>query len=194
MWLAGTVGGIAALLTSPFELISIRQSLDAQLPKAWRRNYGDPLAALDSLKKGPGLWHGASINVLRHILLNISLTGPYDRMHQRLWITFGDYGHVQPLSLVFASFVASVVTLPIDNLRTRWMQRHSDPLRNRVNAPTIAQYASLTYNIEGHLYSPWVGFYTYFTYMLVYCTLTVGITDYVTTGIKRRNKLESWQI
>jgi solute carrier family 25 oxoglutarate transporter 11 len=81
MLLAGTVGGIAAFLTSPLELISIRQSLDTQIPKAWRRNYGSPQSALEAVKKSPGLWHGASINVLLHVLLNISLTAPYDWLH-----------------------------------------------------------------------------------------------------------------
>lgn len=194
MWLAGTVGGIAAFLTSPFELISIRQTLDTQIPKAWRRNYGEPFSAFESLKKGTGLWHGASINVLRHVLLNISLTAPFDWLHERLWIIFGDYGHVKPLSLAFAALVASVVTLPVDNLRTKWMQRHYDPTRNRINASTPLEYAKLTYLVEGHLFSPWVGFYTYFTYMLLYSALTVGITDSITTGIKRRKGLENWQI
>lgn len=194
MWLAGAVGGLAALVTSPFELISIRQSLDTQIPKAWRRNYTDVNSAFELLAQGKELWRGASINVIRHVLLNISLTGPYDWMHERLWIIFGDYGHVQPLSLIFATAVASAVTLPFDNLRTKWMQRHVDPARNRINASSITQFAYLSYVTEGHLYSPWVGFYTYFTYMLVYGALTVGITDFVTTGMKRHAKLEDWQI
>lgn len=51
MVLAGTVGGIAAYLTSPFELISVRQSLDTQIPKAWRRGYDSaPIKAIQSLK------------------------------------------------------------------------------------------------------------------------------------------------
>lgn len=138
MWLAGTVGGIAALFTSPFELISIRQSLDTQILKAWRRNYADPFSALEALKKGSGIWHGAGVNVLRHVLLNISLTAPFDWLHERMWIVFGDYGHVKPVSLIFAALVSSIITLPVDNLRTKWMQRHCDPTRNRINAPTAA--------------------------------------------------------
>lgn len=51
MILSGTVGGIAALITSPFELVSVRQSLDTQITKSWRRNYpSNPLAAISSIK------------------------------------------------------------------------------------------------------------------------------------------------
>lgn len=45
------------------------------------------------------------------------------------------------------------------------------------------------------MFSPWVGFYTYYTKMLIFTALTVAITDSVTTALKRREKsLLSWQI
>lgn len=37
--LSGAVGGIAAYVTSPLTLISIRQILDTQTKPEWRRNY-----------------------------------------------------------------------------------------------------------------------------------------------------------
>lgn len=139
MILSGTVGGIAAFLTSPFELVSVRQSLDTQIPKAWRRNYdASPMKAVQSLKSnGECIWKGSGLNVTRHVLLNASLTGPYDYVHEKLWIIFGDYGHVKPIAVALSALVGSIVTLPFDNFMTKWMQRHSDPTRNRVNAPSL---------------------------------------------------------
>jgi hypothetical protein len=51
-----------------------------------------------------------------------------------LWIVFGDYGFVKPLSLAFACAVGTITTLPIDYVKTRLMQMHADPLKNRINS------------------------------------------------------------
>lgn len=127
--------------------------------------------------------------------MNASLTAPYDYVHERLWIIFGDYGHVKPIAIAVSALVGSVVTLPFDNFMTKWMQRHTDVTRNRVNAPTVVQYIGKCIEVEGHLFSPWVGFYTYYTKMVIFTALTVGITDSITTALKRREKrLLEWQI
>lgn len=196
MLLSGFVGGVAAFVTSPLELVSIRQICDTQTQKIWRRNYTDPISALSSIKrKGNSIWKGSGLNVMRHVMLNISLTAPYDWVHERLWIIFGDYGHVQPISLLVASFVASVVTLPFDNWRTKWMNNHTDPSANRINAKTTIGFIDKCVRNEGSMLSPWVGFYPYYLSVLVYATLTVYITDTVTTRIKRGHpELQSWMI
>jgi len=36
------------------------------------------------------LFRGGFSNVLRVIVLNASLTGPYDYLNEKMWITFGD--------------------------------------------------------------------------------------------------------
>lgn len=196
MVLSGFVGGLAAFVSSPFELVSIRQICDTQTHKAWRRNYTGVLSALESIKrKGNNIWRGSGLNVWRHVLLNMSLTGPYDWLNERLWIIFGDYGFVKPISLLFAATVGSIVTLPFDNWRTKWMNMHSDPNGNRINAPHIIAYIDKSMMNEGSLLSPWVGFYPYLMSMIVYTALTVGITDSITTRIKQgHSELESWMI
>ena len=49
MWIAGFAGGLAAYLTTPFTLISIRQILDPQIKPEWRRNYGGVGSAFNNL-------------------------------------------------------------------------------------------------------------------------------------------------
>ena len=59
MILGAIAGGIAGFVTSPLELISVRQILDTQTKQEWRRNYssiGDSIAALRS---NGSLWRGA---------------------------------------------------------------------------------------------------------------------------------------
>lgn len=131
MWIAGVSGGIAAYVTTPFTLISIRQILDSQTRPEWRRNYEGVGATLTKL--GDKKFTGAYVNVLRHVLINITLTAPFDYFHESLYLRFGDYGFVGPLSIFLAAAVSSFICLPIDNVRTRIMNAHSDPSRNRLN-------------------------------------------------------------
>ena len=59
--------------------------------------------------------------------MNISLTGPYDYVLESMWTRFGDYFFVEPCALIVSAMVGSAVTLPMDNIRTRLMQAHSNP-------------------------------------------------------------------
>jgi hypothetical protein len=49
MLIAGFSGGVAAYITTPFSLISIRQILDSQIRPEWRRNYDGVGSALTKL-------------------------------------------------------------------------------------------------------------------------------------------------
>lgn len=122
MEIAGLSGGIAAFVTTPFTLISIRSILDSHTRPEWRRNYEGINGALTKL--GDKKFTGAYVNVLRHVLINITLTAPFDYFHEALYLRFGDYGFVRPLSVFLAAAVSSVITLPIDNIRTRIMNAH----------------------------------------------------------------------
>ena len=125
MIIAGFSGGVAALITTPFSLISIRQILDSQIKPEWRRNYGKLGSALSAL--GDAKFRGSFENVVRHIFLNISLTAPYNYFHESLYIKFGDYGFVEPIALGLAAAVSTFIVLPFDTARTRVMQYQDQP-------------------------------------------------------------------
>lgn len=131
--IAGIAGGIAAYVTTPFTLVSIRQILDTQIKKEWRRNYSGVSEGLSALKSENATYKGSFANVMRHVVLNASLTGPYDYFHEGLYVRFGDFDFVRPTALFLASVVSSCFTLPFDNVRTRLMNLHSEADRNKVN-------------------------------------------------------------
>ena len=192
MWISGFSGGVAALVTSPLSLISIRQILDSQTRPEWRRNYqsiGDGLNKLGNQK-----YQGAFENVVRHVLLNITLTGPFDYFHEALYLRFGDYGFVRPLAIFLASLTSAALTLPFDNARTRIMNAHSDPSRNRLNYKGMLDVFGKSFLYEKSNFALWAGFFAYFGSTLVYASLTVGITSGVTNALKRANGLKEWQI
>jgi hypothetical protein len=137
-WISGFAGAVGAVVSHPFSVISIRQILDGQINTEWRRNYSSsPLEALGQLRAAGETFQGLKVNVLRHILYNVSITGPYDYFKEGLFTRFGEWGFVNPLALLIATGVASIVTLPFDNLRTRRVQLHSQPERNRINFSSI---------------------------------------------------------
>lgn len=125
--IGGVAGGVAAFLTTPLTVISIRQILDTQIRKEWRRNYTGIGEGLSALKSENSTYRGSFANVLRHVVLNASLTGPFDYFHEGLYIRFGDYDFVKPTALFLAAVVSSCVTLPFDNLRTRLMNVQIHP-------------------------------------------------------------------
>ena len=99
--------------------------MDSQIKPEWRRNYGSVGEGLNKL--GNEKFKGAGINVFRHVLLNATLTAPFDFFNEGLYLRFGDYGFVKPLALTLASLVSAMVTLPFDNVRTRIMYAHPQP-------------------------------------------------------------------
>ena len=192
MVIAGFSGGVASLVTSPLALINIRQILDTQIRPEWRRNYTNISQSLQQL--GDKKWNGSLAHVLRHVLLNISLTAPFDYFHEGLYLRFGDYGFVRPLAIFLAALVGSAVTLPFDNARTRLMYAHSSQERNKLNYTGIVDLFAKSARYEKSRFALWAGFYSYFSSNLIYAYLTVGVTSGTTTYLKRKNGLKEWQI
>lgn len=44
-----------------------------------------------------GIFKGAHVHALKHLVLNVSLTGPFDFMNEKMWICFGDTGYNKPM-------------------------------------------------------------------------------------------------
>lgn len=73
-------------------------------------------------------------NVLKHVVLNLSMTGPYDYFKEGFYTRFGEYGFVNPLALSLAAFSGAFFTLPFDNIKTKLMQEFQlQPDRNRIS-------------------------------------------------------------
>ena len=192
--LSGTVGGIAAYLTTPFTIISIRQILDTQIKPEWRRNYTGVSSALQQLKTTNSQFKGSWANVIKHVALNVSLTSPFDYFNEGLYTRFGDYDFVKPTALLLAAICSSFVTLPFDNARTKIMNSHSNPQRNRVNYKNYNDVFKKIIEVEGNPKSLWAGLTTYICATYLYAWLTVGITDSFTSSWKRKEGLIEWQV
>ena len=187
-------GGVAAYFTTPFTLISIRQILDTQINKEWRRNYTTVQGGLAALKAENSTYKGSFANIVRHVVLNASLTGPYDYFHEAFFIRFGEFDFVKPTAMFLASLVSTICTLPFDNVRTRLMNQQIIPERNRINYRSYIDVFAKQLIIEPNPRGLWAGFYTYLLGTYVYAWLTVGITEAFTDSWKRKAGLLEWQI
>jgi len=98
------------------------------------------------------------------------------------------------LALLLATGVAALVTLPFDNIRTRWVQLHKQPERNRINFTGIIDAWAKARSVEVHPFCLWAGFYTYYPQLFIYAFLTVGITNAFTESWKKKEGLLEWQI
>ena len=140
------------------------------------------------------MFQGLGVNVFRHIIFNTAITGPYDFFKEGLFTRFGEWGFVDPLALLISTAIAAAATLPFDNIRTRWIQLHKQPERNRLNFATFSQAVGSALKVEGHPLALWAGYFTFFPQLFIYAYLTVGITNTFTESWKRKAGLLEWQI
>ncbi len=89
--------------------------------------------ALKELKNKNILFKGSHVNALKHLMLNITITAPYNFIAENLYNSFGYSRAIAPIGLLVSSFISSLVTIPLDNIRTRIMQSHQIAEKNRVN-------------------------------------------------------------
>lgn len=133
-----TVGGIAAWIASPFDLVLIRLQSDRLLPLEKKRLYTGTFNALYRIVKEEGfmnLWKGASTVVLRVAVINgISIPG-YELIKKELDELYGFGASHRIYASVIASFISCVASLPVDNLKTKIQKMvknkdGSEPYRN----------------------------------------------------------------
>lgn len=193
--IGGISGAVGAVASHPFTVVSIRQILDTQTKVEWRRNYSQNVfEAIGELKAAGEMWNGLKVNVLRHVLYNVTITGPYDYFKEGFFTRFGEYGFVDPLAMLLATGIASAITLPVDNMRTRIVQLHKQTDRNRLNFSGILEGVSKSMRVEGHPFALWAGMATFYPQMFVYAYLTVGISNSFTESWKKKEGLLEWQI
>jgi len=123
--IAGIAGATGAIVSNPFELINTRIIADGAIYKPHRRNYESFSDAYQKISKGGNraLYKGGLANVIRTVALNVSLTGPYDYLKEKMYITFGDadlFNH--HISLIWATFWGTLAVLPFENVRVRMMK------------------------------------------------------------------------
>ena len=189
-------GGIGSFVGTPSELALVRMSADSKLPTKQRRNYkgiGDCLSRIFQEEGIAGLWTGATVTVIRAMLLSACVLGIGSEIKQQLTVSgiFGPDGklfHGLPLiffATLFSSFIANIVSNPVDVVKSRMMNQN----KNRSAGETATHYSGMMdcfgkiIKDEG-VVKLWAGFVPAFLklapYTIISLILTEKITFYVT--------------
>jgi len=186
--LGAFAGAIGAIVSNPFEVALIRQQCDGALAVERRRNYAsffDAYGRISSAEGGLGLMKGVVPSILKAIMLNISISGPYNYFDEAMYNCFGDTHANRPIALFIASIFATGVTIPFDNLKTRLQYAFPDPAQNRINYQGVIDCGRKVFLIEGWQ-SFYVGFYAFFARTFLYGLTTVFAMDCLNTRMKKK--------
>jgi hypothetical protein len=122
--LGGALGGVAG---NPADLCNVRMQNDRRLPAPQRRNYRNVFHALACVARNEGvaaLWNGVGPNVARGMLMTAGQLASYDVAKGILVGRFGCSDKNVSTHLTascLAGVVATVLTQPVDVLKTRCM-------------------------------------------------------------------------
>lgn len=130
---AGLIAGaIGAAVGNPADVAMVRMQADGRLPACDRRNYKSVIDAISQMRKNEGitsLWRGSSLTVNRAMLVTASQLASYDQIKESILdknlMKDGLGTHVT--ASFAAGFVASVVTNPVDVIKTRVMNMKVEP-------------------------------------------------------------------
>lgn len=176
--IAAIAGGAGALVSNVFETRMVRRIGDVGRPERFVR--ADVGASAYTA--------GLGAHIARAALLNGLLTWSYDQMNIRMRSTFGDAFINAPVALMVTAALATVVVLPVDNLKTRLQYAYAEPSLNRLNyANSSGSAFAKAFEYEG-AYTFFAGAYPFYLRMLVYSLATVYISDRLERRARRNSR------
>lgn len=195
--IAAFAGGVGAIVSNPFEVVMVRKQCDSALRPEIRRNYGNVLESIGriSAEEGAaGLMAGVKFNIAKAVVLNTTMSVPYNYLKEGFYNVFGDMACNRPLSLAVAAAVATYCTIPFDNVKWRLQQQFPDHSLNRISySPRTLEMLIQILRTE-----EWQGFFVgvtpfyYKTYAYGLCTFL--IVDYLTERWKKQAGLRPEQM
>lgn len=183
-----TAGFIGALVGNPADLILIRLQSDATLPEAQKRNYSGFTNAFSRIIKEEGvisLWRGSFPTIIRAMVLNFGMLGPFDEVKETLnrWRGTKDVLSTRLTAAAVAGFLSSFLSLPFDNAKTK-IQKMTKLPDGTYPYKNVFDCISKTLRSEG-LPKLWVGYPTYYFRIAPHVMLTLMAQDYLTLFDKR---------
>jgi len=127
-------------------------------------------------------------HVLKAVMLNTVMIGPYDQMQERCWNIFGENTFNKWYALIYASIWGAAIALPFDNIKTRMQNQFVDKSLNRMNYSGFWDCCRTSWYTEGSTFSM-AGFYTVYAKVLAYGFMTIFMTDAVFQMSKRNSGL-----
>lgn len=135
IFMSATAGAMGGFVGCPPDMINVRMQADLRLPIKQRRNYRHAVDGLWRVSREEGvavLWRGGSAVVIRAVLMTIAQIAVYEQVKQVFLNTwnFKDNIPTHFLSSFVAGVVATILTQPVDVLKTRMMNAQPGQYKN----------------------------------------------------------------
>uniref|UniRef100_A0AC35TN25 Mitochondrial dicarboxylate carrier n=1 Tax=Rhabditophanes sp. KR3021 TaxID=114890 RepID=A0AC35TN25_9BILA len=133
--MAAVSGAIGGFVGTPGDLVNVRMQNDIKLPAAERRNYKHAIDGVVRIVKEEGfprLFNGATMATGRALLMTVGQLAFYDQIKQTLIESgyFNDNPNTHFLSSFAAASIATMLTQPLDVLKTRMMNAPTGQYKN----------------------------------------------------------------
>ena len=112
-------GFAVGVLINPVDIVYSRQAADALIPKNGRRNYTTFFNGINSVANEKALFRGALSGGLSFGTLMAATPHLYDYLKEYLFFFFGPTNWLRPLCLSTTLLIGSIISLPLDNIKTR---------------------------------------------------------------------------
>ncbi|KRX01250.1 Mitochondrial carrier domain [Pseudocohnilembus persalinus] len=182
-------GLVGSVIGNPADVALVRFQVDSLLPEEQRRNYKNVGDALTRMVKEEGLlslWRGCTPTVVRAMVMNFGMLSSYDQIKEGLSHYSNDPNaiSVRIMSSVLSGIIASCVSLPPDNVKTKIMKM-------KPNAEGVYPYKGFmdcfakSVQREG-VTGLWVGLPTYIFRVTPHAIVALLINDLLNTLWKRQ--------
>jgi solute carrier family 25 (mitochondrial oxoglutarate transporter), member 11 len=220
MFMGMCSGGIGSLVGTPAELALVRMTADSKLTMVERRNYkgvGDCLSRIVQEEGIGALWRGATVTVIRAMVLSSCVLAVTSEVKQKLIVTglFGTSGelfHGLPLlfcAIMVSSMVANIAANPFDVIKSRTQNQKiiktttttttttkSDKKKNtkETTTTTSMKYKGMLDCLfvilkeEGFM-TLWAGFVPAFIKLAPYTIISLSLTEKITEALTGRAAL-----
>lgn len=187
-----SAGFIGSIVGNPADLILIRMQADSTLPVEQRRNYTGFFNAFNRIIKEEGvlaLWRGSGPTVLRAMVLNFAMLGPFDEVKEQLKKRTGK-GETMGIKLTAAAvagFLSSFCSLPFDNIKTKLQKMKYNEQTKSFPYNGIVDCFNKSIKNEGFT-RLWAGFPTFYTRIAPHVMITLLVQDYLTEAWNKAKK------
>lgn len=171
-------GGLGSFFGNPADLALIRLQTDSTLPPDQRRNYKNVVDAFTRIAREEGitaLWKGVGPTMVRAMSLNLGMLGPYDQAKEMISKVTGPTKAANLGASAIAGFLASFLSLPFDNLKTKLQRMKANP-DGSLPYKGMMDCAMKTVAKEGPM-GFYTGFPTYYVRIAPHAMLTLLFSD-----------------
>lgn len=134
----------------------------------------------------PFRWnHGFLPYALRMFLLNTFLIWPYNSANEKLYVLCGDVISNRIFATLFAAGIGTLISVPIDAIRTRIQYMSSNPKLNRMQYKNLFDCIVQMGKNEG-MYTFLAGMKVAYVHMVVYTLSTIYLCDLFVDSLKSK--------